>query len=93
MSRYHPVLVILHWALAIMLVMGLIMGGNVLSETPNTDPEKINFLKMHMSMGMLILFLMVVRLLVRFFTSKPPHADIGNNVLNKLGVATHYLFI
>lgn len=92
MNRYHPVLVALHWLLAIMIIMGLIMGGNILSETANSDPQKIEYLKIHMSMGMLILILMVVRLVVRFSTSKPPHADIGNGLLNKLGSATHYLF-
>ena len=92
MKRYHPLLVILHWLLAIMIVMGLIMGGNLLAETPNSDPEKLFYLKMHMSAGMIILLLMVIRLVVRLFTEKPPHADIGNAFFNKLGVMTHYLF-
>lgn len=92
MSRYHPLLVTLHWLLAIMIVMGLIMGGNVLSETANSDPQKIGYLKIHMLMGMLIFILMIVRLIVRFFSSRPPHADIGNSLFNKLGVATHYVF-
>ncbi len=92
MKRYHGFLVVLHWLLAIMIIGGLVMGGKVLSVTPNSDPEKLFYLKMHMSMGILILALMVIRLLVRFFTAKPPHADIGNAVVNKLGVATHYVF-
>ncbi len=92
MNRYHPFLVFLHWLLAFMIIMGLVMGGNVLSETPNTAPEKLFYLKIHMSMGIVILLLMLIRLITRFFTSKPPHADIGNVLFNKLGVATHYLF-
>lgn len=92
MKRYHPLLVALHWILAIMLIMGLIMGGAVLSKTPNSAPEKLFYLQMHMSMGTIILILMVTRLFVRFFTKKPPHADIGNALLNKLGTATHYVF-
>lgn len=92
MRRYHPILVVFHWLLAIMIIIGLVMGGSVLSETPNSDPEKLFFLKMHMSAGLIILTLMVVRLIIRFSTKKPPHADIGNTLLNKLGVATHYLF-
>lgn len=91
MKRYHPFLVVLHWLLAIMIVVGLVMGGNVLSETPNSDPEKVFFLRMHMSMGLVILVLMLVRLVVRFKSQKPPHADIGNSLLNKLGVLAHYL--
>jgi len=92
MRRYHPTLVVLHWLLAFMIIMGLIMGGNVLSATPNTDPAKLFYLKMHMSAGMLILVLMVVRLVVRFMTARPPHADIGSVFLDGIGVATHYLF-
>ncbi len=92
MKRYHPVLVALHWMLAILIIMGLIMGTNVLSATPNDAPEKLLYLRIHMSMGMLILALMIIRLGVRLFTAKPAAADIGNNLLNKLGVATHYLF-
>ncbi len=92
MKRYHSALVALHWLLALLIIGGLVMGGNVLSETPNSAPEKLFYLKMHMSMGILILALMVIRLFVRFLTVKPPHADIGNNLVNKLGVGTHYVF-
>jgi cytochrome b561 len=92
MKRYHSVLVVLHWLLALMIVTGLIMGGKVLAATPNAAPEKLFYLKMHMSGGMTILVLMIVRLLLRFVTTKPPHADIGHTLVNKLGVATHYVF-
>ncbi|MEW8285724.1 MAG: cytochrome b/b6 domain-containing protein [Candidatus Thiodiazotropha endolucinida] len=92
MRRYHPALVLLHWLLAIMIVAGLIMGTNVLNATPNNAPEKLFYLKMHMSMGIFIFILMTLRLGIRFFTAKPPAADIGNSLFNKLGTATHYLF-
>lgn len=92
MRRYHPVLVVLHWLLAAMIILALIMGGFVLSETPNDDPTKLYGLRAHMSVGLAILALMLVRFVVRFFTEKPPHADIGNPTLNKLGVATHWAF-
>jgi len=92
MKRYHSFLVVLHWLLAIMVILGLILGGNVLSATPNSEPEKLFYLQMHMTMGMVILVLMGLRLVIRLFTQKPPNADIGNDLLNKLGVATHYVF-
>ncbi|MES9926350.1 MAG: cytochrome b/b6 domain-containing protein [Candidatus Thiodiazotropha endolucinida] len=92
MRRYHPAMVILHWLLAVMIVAGLIMGTNVLSATPNDAPEKLFYLKMHMSMGIIIFILMTLRLGIRFFTAKPPAADIGYSLFNKLGTATHYLF-
>ena len=92
MLRYHPFLVTLHWVLAIMIVGGLIMGTFVLSATPNSDPFKMTSLTMHMSMGILILILMIIRLVVRLSTAKPPHADIGNELLNKGAVAAHWAF-
>lgn len=92
MTRYHPLLVVLHWLLALMIIGGLIMGGNVLAETPNDDPFKLTSLKMHMGMGLAILALMLVRLITRLRTAKPPHADIGNDTLKKVGSWTHWAF-
>ncbi len=90
MTRYHPLLVALHWILALMVIVGLVMGGRVLAETANTDPAKLFSLRMHMSLGMVIGVLMLIRLGTRLFTTKPPHADIGNATLNKLGQAAHW---
>ena len=61
MTRYHPLLVTLHWLLAAMIIGGLIMGGFVLAETPNDDPFKLVSLRMHMSVGLAILTLMLLR--------------------------------
>lgn len=91
MTRYHPVLVVLHWLLAVMIVAGLIMGGQVLAETANDDPFKLISLRLHMGMGLAILALMIVRLITKFLTAKPPHADIGNDAVNKLGRMAHLL--
>lgn len=91
MKKYHPFLVTLHWLLAILLVASLFMGSNVLSEIKNSDPEKLFSLRMHMSIGMCILVLTLIRLGVRLKSQKPPHADIGNALLNKLGVLAHYI--
>lgn len=92
MTRYHPFLVVLHWLLALMIILGLVMGSNVLAATPNDDPFKLVSLRMHMGMGMAILVLMLIRLATRLFTAKPPHADIGSPLINRLGVAAHWLF-
>lgn len=92
MTRYHPLLVALHWILALMIAVALIMGGFVLSEMPNDDPFKVTGLRAHMTAGMAIGALMLIRLVTRLFTAKPPHADIGNPLLNTLGIATHWLF-
>ncbi len=92
MSKYHPALVALHWILAALIIGGLIMGGNFLAKTPNTDPFKLTALTAHMSLGIVILVLMVIRLIVRFTTRKPAPADIGNALANRAGVWTHWAF-
>lgn len=91
MTRYHPFLVVLHWLLAALIIGGLIMGGAVLSATDNADPAKMQALTMHMSIGILIGGLMVLRLITRLRTVKPPRADIGNEMVNKLGAMTHWV--
>lgn len=90
MKRYHPILVSLHWLLAALIIGGLIMGGQVLAKTPNSDPFKMTSLKMHMTVGIVILVLMIIRLVIRFITKNPPHADIGNDLLNKGAALAHY---
>jgi cytochrome b561 len=45
-----------------------------------------------MSIGILILGLILLRLAVRLATRKPPQADIGHAVINRLGGWTHYAF-
>lgn len=91
MNRYHPILVGLHWLLALFIIVSLIMGTFMLAETPNSDPSKLFGLQMHMGTGVLILLLMIVRLVTRVRTVQPPHADIGIPLLNRLGIATHWL--
>jgi cytochrome b561 len=49
-------------------------GFFVLAAMPNSDPQKIRVLLVHMAAGMTILALMVVRFIVRMLTSRPAPA-------------------
>jgi cytochrome b561 len=91
-TRYHPILVLLHWLLAFFIIMALAMGYFVMSQTPNSAPEKLEMLRGHMAGGMLILALMVLRFVVRRMTSHPPQATTGNAALDRLAPLTHYGF-
>ena len=63
-SRYQPVLVALHWLLALMIIGLLCLGFFVLADMPNTDPKKLDILVWHMAGGMLIHFgIMLLRFL------------------------------
>jgi len=91
-SRYHPLLVTLHWVLAVLIIAALAIGFFVLAPTPNAEPQKIGVLRVHMAGGMLILALMVIRFIVRMWTSRPASATTGYPVLDRIAPITHYGF-
>lgn len=88
--RYHPVLVSLHWLLALMIVFSLAMGMFSLKEIANASPDKLFALRGHMIAGVLILALMIVRFAVRFVLPRPAPATTGSRLLDRLSVVTHY---
>lgn len=91
MARYHPALVALHWLMALLIVMMLVLGNLVTGPAPNPSPEKLDALTGHIAVGLSIGVLLVIRLFVRSRTKKPPHATTGNAILDKLGVGTHHV--
>src|SRR6266849_2593374 len=91
-SRYHPLLVTLHWVLAVLIIAALAIGFFGLAATPNSDPQKIAVLRVHMAGGMLILVLMGVRFIVRMRTSRPPGATTGYPLLDRIAPISQYGF-
>jgi purine-cytosine permease-like protein len=69
--KYHPLLVLLHWAVAFVIANLLLRGVLIMRYIPNTDPEKIDGLRAHMYAGTLVFVLMLIRLVVRRKTQLP----------------------
>jgi cytochrome b561 len=91
-SRYHPLLVTLHWLLAVLIVGALCLGFFGLAAIPNADPRKIAILRLHMAGGMLILGLMIIRFIVRLWTARPAKATTGYPLLDRLAPVSHWGF-
>src|SRR5262245_5170178 len=91
-SRYHPLLVTLHWVLAGLIIAELTLGFFGLAATPNSDPRKIGILRLHMMGGVLILALMIFRFIVRMRTSRPAGATTGYPLLDRIAPISHYGF-
>ena len=89
-SKYNTIQVALHWLVALMVLFMLIMGTFVLDQTPNSDPSKVAALRGHMIFGGAILLLTLIRLVWRRMSAQPGHAETGNALLDKLGIAAHY---
>ena len=75
MKRYHPLLVSLHWLLAVLILFSLFAGSIILADMPNDNPDKIAILKVHIISGLVILVLMLLRLFVRIKMGKPVAID------------------
>jgi cytochrome b561 len=91
-SRYHPALVVLHWALALLIIAALALGALVMVKIPNTDPMKFEALRSHMSGGMAILVLMLIRLVIRSRSAHPEPASAGHPLLDRLAWLSHRMF-
>lgn len=89
MKRYHPILVSMHWLVALMVLVALLVGGPSLTAIENDDPEKLFGLTGHMIWGLVIGTFMMIRLAMRWFSTHPPAADAGNPMLNSGAKAAH----
>jgi cytochrome b561 len=90
-SRYHPLLVVLHWLMAALVIAALALGALVMARIPNTDPMKLEALRSHMIGGSAILLLMLLRLLVRTRTARPAEPSTGNRTLDRVAWLSHRL--
>ena len=81
-ARYHPVHVVLHWLVALMVIGAFAVGMTLLDSTPNSAPEKVTYLQYHSTWGLLLALLLVARLVTRFMFKRPAPADAGNAFLN-----------
>ena len=88
-ERYHPALVVLHWLLGGLIVLGLLMGTFSLEDLPNSDPTKLDGLRGHMINGAVIGCLMVVRLILRVRTQRPPPVATGMAWADAVGPWSH----
>lgn len=89
-TRYHPLLVALHWLLAVLIIGNLAGGLAVLDRLADSDPEKLGILRLHMAGGLVVLGLMLVRIVTRFATARPRPAHAGGP-LRWLAAASHGL--
>ena len=90
-KRYHPLLVALHWLLAVLLI-ALLAGGTLsLKTVSNASPDKLSLLRIHMAMGSCVLGLMFLRLVVRLNTAHPLAASTGNALLDQLAPWVHWI--
>ena len=92
MKRYHPILVVIHWVMLVLIVMAWTSGQFVLEHTPNSDPGKIGAFRMHMTVGLIAGALLILRLITKVRSEQPPHAKTASALVDKAGVWAHWAF-
>jgi len=90
-ARYQPVYVVLHWLMALLVLMMLGIGKIVMPGVSPDDPQKAFMLQIHAYTGLFIGILLVIRLILRFTGKRPAPADAGNALLNFAARAVHFL--
>jgi len=88
-ARYHPLLVTLHWVLALAIIGNLAVGKLLLEGLANVDPAKPDLLRLHMASGLTILVLMVLRLVTRVRSRKPASVN-ASGPLKWLATTSHW---
>src|SRR5215813_6104867 len=89
-SRYHPILVALHWISAVGVGLAVATGKLWLEPMPNAPSDKLVLLGVHMALGSAILALTIARLFVRFSTPRPKRPTTGSRLLDAMAAVTHY---
>ena len=87
-KKYSPLWISLHWAIALLLFVEFLLGLSTRFVTPDYWMPLVSW---HMPLGILILLLLIIRIIVRNRTPHPEPATVGNMILDKIGVITHYL--
>ena len=78
--------------MALMILLSLVAGTLLLANLPPDSPDKVSGLAGHMTIGIAIGVLLLIRLAVRLGTSHPPDATTGNALLDRIGRWTHWTF-
>jgi cytochrome b561 len=90
--QYHPLLVCLHWLLALLIITTLGVGFLWLAQWRTDDPRTMGLLRWHMAGGVLILALMAFRFVVRLRTPRPSNEKTGPRLLWRAAALSHYGF-
>ncbi|VAV97074.1 hypothetical protein MNBD_ALPHA02-330 [hydrothermal vent metagenome] len=91
---YGSVAKAFHWGMFIILA-GLVILGNYMSDLPTDTPDQVSYkfdlYGLHKSFGILILFLVVLRLIWRKMNSVPKMPDTMSRLENVSAHAMHML--
>lgn len=91
-QSHHPLIRVLHWLVAFLIIAALTMCAFVMPHISVDSPEMIPSLRRHMSAGLLVLVLTLLRFVIRNNARKPAILSSGMPWADSLARATHRIF-
>ena len=91
-KRHHPLIRVIHWLAAFLIIAALVMSALVMADIPNDSPEKIQALHRHMATGLLVLVLTALRLVARRRVKRPGVLSSGMRWADWLARTVHRVF-
>lgn len=90
-GRYNNVAIVLHWAMAIVII-GMLAGGKFMTSLDEADPLRFSLTQWHKSFGLTILFLTLIRILWRLTHRAPALPDTMRGWERFAAHSSHWLF-
>ncbi|WP_293474402.1 YceI family protein [Phenylobacterium sp.] len=87
-ERYATVAIVLHWTIAALIVLQIVIAGRMEGRTP----EAFAVLQLHKSLGITVLLLSLLRLAWRFANPPPPEPATLARWERTLSLAVHWGF-
>lgn len=91
-KRHHPLIRVIHWLVAGGIIAALVMSAFVMPHIPVDSPEMIASLRRHMSTGLMVFVLTLLRFVMRRNAKRPPSLSSGMPWADWLAVVVHRLF-
>jgi len=82
----------LHWLVAGLIIAALVMSAFVMPGIRHDSPEKIDALRRHMSVGLIVLLLTFIRMAARRRTERPGFLSSGMAWADRLARYVHRIF-
>ena len=90
-TKFNHIQVALHWLTAAVLMFMLAAGTLGLSPMENSDPAKVDALRIHIMVGGFALVLILARIIWRKKSAQPNPLQSGNGLKDKIAVVMPYI--
>jgi cytochrome b561 len=90
-TQYNRIAVALHWLMALMIMLLLFVGSQVLEPMANSNPDKLIPLQGHSVLGVITGLLLILRYLNLKLRGKPSPANAEGSKMNSIAKFTHII--